>query len=147
MNYLLIKLNKHEIPIFLFIGCYIKLFSQNQTVDLNYFFSHQETIFDDSIPTPESIVGHQIGEWHITHDKLLQYMEVLAKSSDRIKIENRGFTYEDRPLILLTITSPENHQNIDQIKKEHKEISNGKKFDSYNNIPFDNISGLFNSWK
>ena len=40
-------------------------------------------------------------------------MRVLAESSERITIENRGFTYEDRPLILLTITSPENHQKID----------------------------------
>ena len=105
---------------FLFIGCFIKAIFTKSDSRFKLFFSHQETIFDDSIPTPESIVGHQIGEWHITHDKLLQYMEVLAKSSDRIKIENRGFTYEDRPLILLTITSPENHQNIDLIKKEHK---------------------------
>ena len=121
--------------LFLFIGCYIKLFSQNEIVDLNYFFSHQEIVFDDSIPTPESIIGHEVGEWHITHDKLVQYMRVLAKSSDRITIENRGFTYEDRPLILLTITSSENHQNIDQIKKDHKEISNGNKFDDFNNSP------------
>ena len=121
--------------LFLFFGCYIKLFPQNEIVDLNYFFSHQEIIFDDSIPTPEAIIGHQVGEWHITHDKLIQYMEVLAKSSDRITIENRGYTYEDRPLILLTITSKENHQNIDKIKKEHKEISDGNKMDDYKDLP------------
>ena len=104
-------------------------------MDLNYYFSNQENIFNESIPTPESVIGHQVGKWHVTHDKLIQYMEVLAKSSDRITIENRGFTYEDRPLILLTITSKENHQNIDKIKKEHKEISDGNKMDDYKNLP------------
>ena len=104
-------------------------------MDLNYYFSNQENIFNESIPTPESVIGHQVGKWHVTHDKLIQYMQVLAKSSDRITIENRGFTYEDRPLILLTITSKENHQNIDKIKKEHKEISDGNKMDDYKNLP------------
>ena len=118
-----------------FIGFYLNIYSQNSTVDLNYYFSNQESVFDKSIPTPESVIGHQVGEWHITHDKLIQYMEVLAKSSDRITIENRGFTYEDRPLILLTITSTENHQNIDKIKKEHKEISDGNKMDDYKDLP------------
>ena len=118
-----------------FIGLYLNIYSQNSTVDLNYYFSNQENIFNESIPTPESIIGHQVGKWHVTHDKLIQYMEVLAKSSDRITIENRGFTYEDRPLILLTITSKENHQNIDKIKKEHKEISDGNKMDDYKDLP------------
>ena len=118
-----------------FIGLYLNIYSQNSTVDLNYYFSNQENIFNESIPTPESVIGHQVGKWHVTHDKLIQYMEVLAKSSDRITIENRGFTYEDRPLILLTITSKENHQNINKIKKEHKEISDGNKMDDYKDLP------------
>ena len=118
-----------------FIGLYLNIYSQNSTVDLNYYFSNQENIFNESIPTPESVIGHQVGKWHVTHDKLIQYMEVLAKSSDRITIENRGFTYEDRPLILLTITSKENHQNIDKIKKEHKKISDGNKMDDYKDLP------------
>ena len=118
-----------------FIGLYLNIYSQNSTVDLNYYFSNQENIFNESIPTPESVIGHQVGKWHITHDKLIQYMQVLAKSSDRITIENRGYTYEDRPLVLLTITSKENHQNIDKIKKEHKEISDGNKMDDYKDLP------------
>ncbi len=118
-----------------FIGLYLNIYSQNSTVDLNYYFSNQENIFNESIPTPESVIGHQVGKWHVTHDKLIQYMQVLAKSSDRITIENRGYTYEDRPLILLTITSKENHQNIDKIKKEHKEISDGNKMDDYKDLP------------
>ena len=118
-----------------FIGLYLNIYSQNSTVDLNYYFSNQENIFNESIPTPESVIGHQVGKWHVTHDKLIQYMEVLAKSSDRITIENRGFTYEDRPLILLTITSKENHQNIDKIKKENKEVSDGNKMDDYKDLP------------
>jgi murein tripeptide amidase MpaA len=43
----------------------------------------------------------------------------LANASDRISIENRGSTYEDRPILLLTITSPKNHKNIESIRENH----------------------------
>jgi hypothetical protein len=93
------------------------IFGQKQT-DLSYYLP-QNTTYDKSIPTPQSVIGHEVGEWHITHDKLVEYMKALAASSDRITLENRGTTYEGRPLVLLTITSAENHQNIDAIRQQH----------------------------
>lgn len=117
------------------ICCFFNLQSQNSSVDLNYYFSNQENTFDESIPTPESIIGHQVGEWHITHDKLVQYMKELARSSDRVTIQNRGLTYEDRPLILLTITSKNNHSNIEKIKESHMALSNSNDINNFNNLP------------
>lgn len=97
------------------------LFSQSQT-DLSYYLP-KGIVYDTNIPTPKSSIGHEVGEWHITHDKLVQYMRELAKVSDRIRIEDRGQTFEGRPLILLTITSPSNHSNLDDIKKQHIEAT------------------------
>lgn len=94
-----------------------------QKIDLSYYLP-ETTTYNSDIPTPKSVIGHEVGEWHITHDKLVAYMKVLAASSDRISIENRGVTYENRPLVLLTITSPENHKNIDNIRKNHIEATN-----------------------
>ena len=93
------------------------IFGQKQT-DLSYYLP-QNTTYNNAIPTPASVIGHEVGEWHITHDKLVEYMKALAASSDRITFENRGTTYEGRPLVLLTITSPKNHQNIDEIRRQH----------------------------
>jgi hypothetical protein len=93
-----------------------------QKVDLSYYLP-QDNSYDQKIPTPESILGFQVGEWHVSHDKLVEYMKALAKASDRISIENRGTTYEGRPLLLLTITSPKNHQNIEAIRTEHLKLS------------------------
>ncbi|WP_412561233.1 M14 family zinc carboxypeptidase [Winogradskyella sp. MIT101101] len=97
------------------------LFSQSQT-DLSYYLP-QDVSYNSNIPTPKSIIGHEVGEWHITHDKLVQYMYALANTSDRITIEDRGKTFEDRPLLLLTITSPENHQNLNAIQTAHLEAT------------------------
>ncbi|MBV7267797.1 M14 family metallopeptidase [Winogradskyella luteola] len=105
-----------RIALLLFIAT-TTLFSQTQT-DLSYYLP-QDVQYNPNIPTPKSVIGHEVGKWHITHDKLVQYMYALAEASERITIEDRGKTYEDRPLILLTITSPENHQNIKAIQSAH----------------------------
>lgn len=76
--------------------------------------------FDPQIPTPESVIGHEVGEWHVTHDKLVHYMKELAAVSDRISIEEHSTTYEGRPGLLLTITSPENHRNLTGIRRNHR---------------------------
>ena len=92
--------------------------SQDYHVSLDYFLPNNLS-YNPEIPTPASIIGHELGDWHITHDKLLQYMYRLAESSDRISIENRGETFEGRPLILLYISSPKNQKNLQEIRKKH----------------------------
>jgi hypothetical protein len=97
---------------------FISISISAQEVDLSYYLPNDVT-YNKNIPTPKDIIGHEVGEWHVTHDKLMEYMKALAASSDRISIENRGTTYEGRPLLLLTITSPENHKNIETIRQKH----------------------------
>ena len=110
---------KKLLLLFLFVS-----FSMSaQKVDLSYYLPKDVT-YNQSIPTPASVIGHEVGEWHITHDKLVEYMKALAASSDRISIEARGKTFEDRPLLLLTITSPKNHQNLESIRKTHIAATN-----------------------
>jgi len=106
----------------LFVFISISTIVAQQKIDLNYYLP-QDISYNTAIPTPESILGFQVGEWHTSHDKLVEYLKILAKSSDRISIENRGTTYEGRPLLLLTITSPKNHQNIESIRTEHLKLS------------------------
>ena len=104
--------------LFLFAFSFLQLGFSQTNLDLEYYLP-QDITYDSTIPTPEEIIGHPVGEWHVTHDKLIFYMQTLAMASDRISIENRGKTFEGRPLLLLTVTSPENHQNIDRIREEH----------------------------
>ena len=110
-------MKRHALILFL-IGC-LNLSGQ---VSLDYYLGSKND-YNPEIPKPETILGYQVGEWHVSHDKLLQYMYILASKSDRITIENRGSTYEDRPLVLLTITDPENHKNINLIKESHLALS------------------------
>lgn len=102
-----------------------------QEVDLHYYISNTER-YNTNIPTPKEIIGHEVGEWHVTHDKLVEYMKALAEASDRISIEERGQTYEGRPILLLTITSPSNHKRLDEIRKKHIDATNDTSIDVSN---------------
>lgn len=91
-------------------------------VDLSYYLPDSVT-YNPAIPTPKSVIGHEVGEWHISHDKLVQYMRALDQASDRITLEVIGQSHEARPLILLTITSPANHSNIESIRTQHLRLT------------------------
>ena len=74
-------------------------------VNLNYYLDEDHP-YNPNIPQPKEILGYEVGSWHVSHDQLVNYMYRLAASSDRISIEYRGRTYEDRPILLLPIPRP-----------------------------------------
>ncbi len=90
--------------------------------DMDYYLP-QGVEYNPQIPTPASVLGYRVGEWHVGHDHLVTYMRTLAAASDRISIEEYGRTHENRPLLLLTITSPENHRNLAAIKESHQQLT------------------------
>ncbi len=94
--------------------------------NLSYYLPRNVT-YDPSIPTPKSVIYHEVGEWHITHDRLVNYMKALDAASDRISLQVSGFTYEGRPQLILTITSPDNHKNIEAIRQQHLLLGNPEK--------------------
>ncbi|MFD2585846.1 M14 family zinc carboxypeptidase [Croceitalea marina] len=105
----------------LFLTTTLALFAQDK-VSLDYYLP-QDVSYDSTIPKPAEIIGHEVGEWHVTHDKLVFYMQALAKASDRMTIETRGKTFEGRPILLLTVTSAKNHNNLEQLRKDHIALS------------------------
>lgn len=96
--------------------------SAQNVADLSYYMPEGVQL-NPSIPTPKSVIGHEVGQWHVSHDKLVNYMYALDQASDRISLEVTGYTYEGRPLLLLTITSPKNHQNLENLRQQHLQLS------------------------
>ncbi|GGD56822.1 M14 family metallopeptidase [Muriicola marianensis] len=120
----------------LLIGLIFTCFlSAQDDLSLDYYLP-QQLSYDPSIPKPIDVIGHEVGEWHVTHDKLMFYMQTLAEASDRIIIENRGTTFEGRPILLLTVTSPENHGRLEEIRQQHLALSEaGGNSTSVENMP------------
>ena len=78
-----------------------------------------------AVPTPESHFGHKIGvdrellDW----DKVVSYFQLLAKSSDKIRVAEYGRTAEGRPLIVATIAEPETLRKIDRYKDIQRRLA------------------------
>jgi len=85
---------------------------------LDYYLP-ENVNYNPDIPTPEEVIGHQIGEFHITYDKLIRYMERLAETSERVSLEYTGYTHEKQALMLVSFTSGENQDNIEKLRQDH----------------------------
>ncbi len=83
-----------------------------------YFFPETET-FDPAIPSPEAFLGYSIGSFHTRHDRIVSYLQELARLSDRATYQEIGMTYEHRVMPVLTVTAPENHTRLETIREEH----------------------------
>jgi Zinc carboxypeptidase len=88
------------------------------------YYLPQDLKYKAEIPTPKQFLGFQVGNQHVMPSEVVAYMKELDRLSDRITLIEYAKTFENRPLLLLTITSPKNHQNINQIKAEHQKLMN-----------------------
>ena len=88
----------------------------------NYFFPAGSS-FDPAIPTPEQFLGYPIGDWHTRHDRIVEYFKELARLSSKAHFQIIGYTHEQRPQVVLTVTSPENYSKLDDIRKEHLRLA------------------------
>ena len=79
--------------------------------------------YNPSIPRPETVIGHPLGHRIARNDLLVAYMRTIANLSPRITVEEIALTHEGRPILGLTITSPENHARIDEVKAAHVALS------------------------
>ena len=75
------------------------------------------------IPTPKEFFGFEVGFRHLRHDQVAAYMQELARVSDRITIQQYAQTHGGRPNLMLTITSPENHGQLPELRRKHRQFS------------------------
>jgi len=91
--------------------------------DLSYYLPDSVS-YSAVVPKPKEIIYHEVGEWHVTHDRLVNYMKAIAAAApERVKLETMGFSYEQRPQVLLIITSPRNQQRLEEIRQEHIKLT------------------------
>jgi murein tripeptide amidase MpaA len=78
-----------------------------------------------SVPTPREYFGFDIGEDRklANWDQLTAYYEILASGSPRISMESLGPTEIGQPFVMLTITSPENHERLEELHEIQMKLS------------------------
>ena len=91
--------------------------NSGESKDLTYYLP--DLAYDPNITTPEEFLGWQIGDWHISHDLQQAYIKQLARESDRMTLEVIGYSYEQRPLLNLIVSSPGNQGRLEDIRTKH----------------------------
>lgn len=101
--------------------CLIPFLNYGQQVDLvpDRFPFEKELTYDPNIQSPADFLGYELGERFTEYHQSVAYFKYLAAQSDRITLNEYGETYEQRPLINLVVTSPENHARIETLRERH----------------------------
>lgn len=78
-----------------------------------------------ALQTPEQFFGHQMGADRMlaNWDKLHAYYQLLAKSSNKVKLVELGKSSEGRPFIALFISSPANLAKLDQYREINAKLA------------------------
>lgn len=72
-----------------------------------------------AVPTPESVLGYELGAAFTPYHRVVDYLEAVATASPRVELERYGESYEGRPLLLLRISSPENLARQEDIRRTY----------------------------
>lgn len=87
-------------------------------------------VYLKDIPTPESVLGFEIGDRPARHYEVVNYFKTLAEKSPRVNFFVQGKTHEERVLSYLVISSEENIKNIERIKSNLKKLSDPRTLSS-----------------
>jgi len=87
-------------------------------------FSFEENVpLNESIPSPESVLGYAPGEAFTIYHQVIDYFQKLGELSDRLTLGKYGETYEGRPLIYVVITSENNHAQLESIRTRNLQLT------------------------
>jgi len=79
--------------------------------------------YDAAVPTPSTILGYEIGDRFTTHSLLMRYMERIAATSGRVRLDTMSRTFEGRESVLGVVTSEANHARMAQILADAARIA------------------------
>ena len=80
--------------------------------------------YNPAVPHPNKYLQHDVGQWPARYYEVEQYLAVLANSSDRVKIDNDGETFEGRELYSVFISSPKNISALETIRQAVARLAN-----------------------
>lgn len=90
------------------------------------YFQVEGVTYDESVPVFEDHAGYEIGERPVRFSDMISYLRDIAGGSDRISVETIGYSHERRPILTFTVTSPDNHANLEAIRQTHLERLEGR---------------------
>lgn len=81
------------------------------------------SVTDAQTKSPDEFLGYALGSKFTAHDKVIDYFKYIGGKEKNIKIVNYGKTYEGRELLIAIISSKENMDDLEQIRKYNVSLS------------------------
>jgi hypothetical protein len=94
-------------------------FDDPGAVTLEDYLPASDGGFDEALPRPESVLGHEVGERFARHDLVVAWYRALAEASPRVSVVELGRTYEGRPQLAAFITSSGNQSSLNRVLERH----------------------------
>jgi hypothetical protein len=82
--------------------------------------------FDSTVPTPRQVLGHDIGERFTPHHLIGRYLDRLAVTSRRIRVDTLGATFEGREVFLAVVTSEANRRRLPEIEADARRLAEAR---------------------
>lgn len=73
----------------------------------------------EKLLTPEAFLGYELGDRFTPHHRAVEYFRHVATVTPNAEIFSYGKTYEERPLLYVVITSPENFHALERIRMDN----------------------------
>src|SRR4051812_45821731 len=83
------------------------------------FVSFYSAFAQTKLQSPAEFLGYELGDRFTRHYRVVEYFKHVDEAADNVKVMQYGETYEHRPLIYAIITSPENFNNLEQIRTDN----------------------------
>lgn len=73
--------------------------------------------------SPAGFLGYELGDRFTPHHRVAGYFKHVAENSGRVSFKQYGETYEKRELVYVVVTSPANHNDIDEIRTNNLKLA------------------------
>jgi hypothetical protein len=86
-------------------------------------FTRAGQTYDPAVPTPRSVLGYEVGERFTPHHLLMRYLERLAATSPRVKLDTVAHSFEGREVMRVVVTSPANQRRLAEIRADARRLA------------------------
>ena len=84
---------------------------------MEYTFATGGT-YDPGVPVPSSVLGYEVGERFTPHHLLMRYLDRLAATSQRIRLDTVARSVEGREVMMVIVTSEANQRRLAAIRQD-----------------------------
>lgn len=86
-------------------------------------FSDPGSTYDPKVPTPRSLLGYEFGEQFTSHQRMMRYIERIAATSARVKVDTVAHSFEGREMLVIAVGSEANIARVAELQRDAQRLA------------------------